>query len=129
MAHAIVEWTDNLDGQFDLKGLLALIAQDMQERADGVFPVGGIRVRGIRLTDYVIADGTCPDDAFINIDVKMGVGRSKEFRKAYFDALFERVRQFLGDLFEQRPLALTLYVEEAEGWKHNTIHKRLEKKN
>lgn len=129
MAHATVEWTDNLEGQFDLSGLLQLIAQDMRENAGGVFPVGGIRVRGIRLTDYVIADGTCPDGAFINIDVKMGAGRSAEFRKAYFDALFDRVRQFLGDLFEQRPLALSLYVEEAEGWKHNSIHKRLEKKN
>jgi len=127
MAHATVEWTDNLEGQFDLGGLLQLIARDMRERADGVFPVGGIRVRGLRLTDYVIADGTCPDDAFINIDVKMGVGRSAEFRKAYFDALFDRIRCFLGDLFDRRPLALSLYVEEADGWKHNTIHKRLEK--
>lgn len=127
MAHATVEWTDNLEGQFDLKGLLHLIAQDMRERADGVFPVGGIRVRGIKLTDYVIADGACAEDAFINIDVKMGAGRIAEFRKAYFDALFARIRDFLGDLFDQRPLALTLYVEEAEGWKHNSIHKRLEK--
>jgi 5-carboxymethyl-2-hydroxymuconate isomerase len=41
--------------------------------------------------------------------------------------LFARIRDFLGDLFDRRPLALTLYVEEAEGWKHNSIHKRLEK--
>ena len=129
MAHATVQWTDNLEGQLDLHGLLHLIAQDMRDNAGGVFPVGGIRVRGIRITDYVIADAQCADDAFINIDVKMGAGRSAEFRKAYFDALFDRVRLFLGDLFEQRPLAFTLYVEEAEGWKHNSIHKRLEKKN
>ncbi len=129
MAHATVEWTDNLAGKFDLKALLQLIAEDMRERADGVFPVGGIRVRGIRLTDYVIADDACAEDAFININVKMGAGRSAEFRKAYFDALFVRVRAFLGDLFEKRPLALTLYVEEAEGWKHNSIHKRLEAKH
>jgi 5-carboxymethyl-2-hydroxymuconate isomerase len=127
MAHATVEWTDNLEGQFDLTGLLHLIAEDMRERASGVFPVGGIRVRGIRLTDYVVADGNCPDDSFININVKMGAGRSAEFRKAFFDALFARIRDFLGDLFDRRPLALTLDVEEAEGWKHNSIHKRLEK--
>jgi 5-carboxymethyl-2-hydroxymuconate isomerase len=127
MAHAIVEWTDNLEGQFDLKSLLQLIAQDMRENAGGVFPVGGIRVRGIRLTDYVIADDACPDDAFINIEVKMGAGRSAAFRKAYFDALFARVQNSLGDLFDLRPLALTLYVAEAEGWKHNSIHKRLGK--
>lgn len=128
MAHATVEWTDNLEGEFDLKGLLSLIAEEMRERSDGVFPVGGIRVRGIRLTDYVIADGQGPDDAFINIDVKMGAGRPVEFRKRFFDQLFAAVTAYLGDLFDRRPLALSLYVEEAEGWKHNSIHKRLGKK-
>jgi 5-carboxymethyl-2-hydroxymuconate isomerase len=125
MAHATVEWTANLDREFDLQGLLQLIAHDMRENSQGVFPVGGIRIRGIRLTDYVIADGLGQDDGFINIDVKMGAGRSAEFRKAYFDALFSRIRDHLGDLFDRRPLALSLYVEEAEGWKHNTIHDRI----
>ena len=127
MAHATVEWTDNLAGEFDLAGLLRLIAAEMRERSEGVFPVGGIRVRGLRLTDYVIADGADPRDAFINIDVKMGAGRPAAFRAAFFDGLFERVKVHLGDLFDQRPLALSLYVEEAEGWKHNSIHKRLGK--
>ncbi len=127
MAHVVVEWTDNLEGNFDLAALLHLIAAEMRERADGVFPVGGIRVRGVRVTDYVIADASDPRDAFINIDVKMGAGRPAEFRKAFFDALFERVKAQLGDLFERRPLALSLYVEEAEGWKHNSIHQRLQK--
>lgn len=125
MAHATIEWTANLEGEFDPAALMRLIAEDMRERAEGVFPVGGIRVRAIRLTDYVIADGACAQDAFINIDVKMGAGRPAEFRQRYFDALFARVRDFLGDLFERRPLALSLYVEEAEGWKHNMIHQRL----
>lgn len=125
MAHVTVEWTDNLAGDLDLKSLLELIAAEMRERSDGVFPVGGIRVRGIELRDYVIADGREPRDAFINIDVKMGAGRSEEFRKRFFDALFERVKTQLGDLFERRPVALSLYVQEAEGWKHNSIHARL----
>lgn len=127
MAHATVEWTANLEGAFDRPALLRLIADEMRLRADGVFPVGGIRVRAVRLDEYVIADGADPADAFINIDVKMGAGRSAEFRKRFFDQLFAAVRGQLGDLFEQRPLALSLYVEEAEGWKHNTIHRRLER--
>jgi 5-carboxymethyl-2-hydroxymuconate isomerase len=125
MAHATIEWTANLEGSLDVRGLLSLIAEDMRLRADGVFPVGGIRVRAYRVDDYVIADNSSSDDCFVNIDIKMGAGRSAEFRKSYFDALFERVKTFLEPLFELRPLALTLYVEEAEGWKHNTIHKRL----
>lgn len=127
MAHATVEWTDNLEGEFDLKGFLALIAEEMRERSEGVFPVGGIRVRGIRLTDYVIADGREPADAFINVQVLMGVGRSEEFKKRFFDQLNDRLVAFLGDLFDRRPLAFTLYVFESEGWKKNSIHARLKK--
>lgn len=127
MAHATVEWTDNLEGAFDLRALLQLIAYDMRENADGVFPIGGIRVRAIRLNDYVIADDASSDYAFINIDVKMGAGRPAEFRKVFFDAMFDRIRLQLGDLFDRRPVALSLYVVEAEGWKHNSIHQRLGK--
>ncbi|MBB4858646.1 5-carboxymethyl-2-hydroxymuconate isomerase [Novosphingobium chloroacetimidivorans] len=127
MAHATVEWTDNLEGEFDLHELLSLIAAEMRERSDGTFPAGGIRVRGIKLTDYVIADGKGPDDAFINISVLMGAGRPAEFRKRFFDQLDVRVRDFLGDLFDRRPLAYSLYVFESEGWKQNSIHRRLQK--
>ena len=125
MAHAIIEWSANLEGAFDLKGLMELIADDMRNRADGVFPVGGIRVRAYRADDYVIADGACADDGFINVDIKMGAGRSEAFRKAYFDALSLRIVEFLGDLFDRRPTAFSLYVAEVDGWKHNSIHKRL----
>lgn len=127
MAHVIIEWTDNLEGEFDLRSLMEMVADDMCNNSGGIFPVGGVRVRGYRLTDYVIADNKGLDDGFINIEVKMGVGRSEVFRKTYFDALFARVVEHLGDLFERRPTALTLYVAEAEGWKKNSIHTRLKK--
>ncbi|MBW8911751.1 MAG: 5-carboxymethyl-2-hydroxymuconate isomerase [Sphingomonas sp.] len=127
MAHVVVEWTDNLERDFDLSALLRLIAAEMRDHSQGAFPTGGIRVRGIRLSDYVIADGQGPYDAFINIEVLMGVGRPAEFKHAFFDQLFGRVKEFLGDLFDRRPLALSLYVFESEGWKHNSIHHRLKK--
>jgi 5-carboxymethyl-2-hydroxymuconate isomerase len=125
MAHVIVEWTANLADDLDVDAVLRLIAEALRERAGGAFPVGGIRVRGLRTDAYVIADGTNPEDAFIDIRVLMGAGRSSEFRKGFFDALFAEVRENLGDLFERRPLALSMYVDEAEGWKHNSIHGRL----
>jgi len=113
MAHAVVEWTDNLatDG-FEIRPLLSLIAAEMRD-ADGVFPLGGIRVRGIRLEDYVIADDT-DQDAFVNIRVLMGAGRPAEFKGA----------------FERRYLALSMYIDEADeagSFKHNNIHHRFRK--
>lgn len=125
MAHAVVEWTDNLERDVDICALMQLIAEHMRDRSEGAFPIGGIRVRGVRLSDYVIADGANASDAFIDVRVLMGAGRSSEFRQRFFNQLFHSIREHLGDLFERRPLALSMYVGEAEGWKHNSIHQRL----
>lgn len=125
MAHVTVEWTDNLEKSLDRSALLQRIAQHMREESGGLFPIGGIRVRALRLDEYVIADGLSSDDAFINIVVRMGVGRTEEVKRVYFDDLFDCVKQFLEPIFAERPLALSLYVDESEGWKHNTIHQRL----
>jgi 5-carboxymethyl-2-hydroxymuconate isomerase len=128
MAHAIVEWTANLDGQANIRELLELIAAEMRD-SGGVFPWGGIRVRAIRLDDYVVADGKA-DDAFINITIIMGAGRSAEFRKEFFTRLFERVKALLAPVFDARFLALSMYVEEADeagSFKHNNIHARFKK--
>jgi 5-carboxymethyl-2-hydroxymuconate isomerase len=129
MAHAVVEWTHNLEADgFEIRPLLELIARKMRE-ADGVFPWGGVRIRGLRLTDYVIADGA-GDDAFINVTVKMGAGRSAQFKQAFFTDLFEAIKVHTAELFAKRSLALSMYVEEADeaaSFKHNTIHKRFRK--
>jgi len=129
MAHAIVEWTDNLEADdFAIRPLLELIAKAMRE-ADNTFPWGGIRVRGIRLTDYVIADDT-GQDAFVNISVKMGAGRSVAFKQAFFAALFDQIKAHLAHLFERRFLALSLYVDEADeagSFKYNNLHVRFRK--
>lgn len=127
MAHAIVEWTANLEGEADIKGLLELIAEMM--RASGIFPWGGIRVRGIRLEDYIIADGLA-DDAFINITVKLGAGRDAMVKREFFTALFVAVKAHCAALFAERYLALSLYVEETDeagSFKHNNIHARFRK--
>jgi|WetSurMetagenome_2_1015567.scaffolds.fasta_scaffold698163_2 5-carboxymethyl-2-hydroxymuconate isomerase len=128
MAHAVVEWTSNLEGEADIHGLLELIAAAIRN-SGGVFPWGGIRVRAIRLDDYVIADGKA-DDAFVNVTVKMGAGRSVEFKKTFFTDLFEQIKAHFSDLYGRRYLALSLYVEEADeagSFKHNNIHKRFKK--
>jgi 5-carboxymethyl-2-hydroxymuconate isomerase len=127
MAHAIIEWSANLQGQLDLDGLMRLIADDMANNADGAFPIGGIRIRAYRADDYLIADGTSKDDCFVNIDFKLGVGRSEAFRQAYFGRLAQRLMDFLADLFEGGHFAFTMYVSEVDGWKKNAIHQRLTK--
>ncbi len=128
MAHCIVDYTDNLGADADIQGLLAKIAAKFRE-SGGVFPIGGIRVRAIRLTEYVIADGQ-EDDAFVNATVKMGAGRPAEFKQRFFGEMFEIIKDHFAALYAERYLALTLYVEEADesaSFKHNNIHARFKK--
>jgi 5-carboxymethyl-2-hydroxymuconate isomerase len=128
MPHLIVEHTDNLAEEAAIPDLLrkanaVLIAQN------GVFPIGGIRSRAIRLTDYCVADGAA-DDAFVHLTLKIGAGRTAEQKQAAGDALFAMVKEHFAALFARRFLALSLEIQEfseAGTWKQNNIHSRYKK--
>jgi 5-carboxymethyl-2-hydroxymuconate isomerase len=128
MPHLIVEHTDNLADEAAIPDLLrkanaVLIAQS------GVFPIGGIRSRAIRLTDYCVADGAA-DDAFVHLTLKIGAGRTAEQKQAAGDALFAMVTEHFAALFARRFLALSLEIQEfseAGTWKQNNIHPRYKK--
>lgn len=113
MPHVIVEYTQNLDSDADVSGLLRMIATRCAEDSDGRLPLAGIRVRAIRLTEYVIADGN-PDYAFVNVTVKLGSGRDPEFKTEFFGALFGRIQAHLASAAAVRPLALSMYLEEID---------------
>ncbi|HEU5283418.1 MAG TPA: 5-carboxymethyl-2-hydroxymuconate Delta-isomerase [Burkholderiales bacterium] len=125
MPHLIVEYTANLEREGDLPGLLrkaneALIAQD------GVFPIGGIRSRAVKLDCYRMADGA-EDYAFVHATLKIGAGRDEATKARVGDALFAAIKQHFAALYEKRYLALSLEIaefSEAGTWKHNNVHAR-----
>ena len=125
MPHLIVEYTANLEREGDLPGLLrkaneALIAQD------GVFPIGGIRSRAVKLDCYRMADGA-EDYAFVHATLKIGAGRDEATKARVGDALFAVIKQHFAALYEKRYLALSLEIaefSEAGTWKHNNVHAR-----
>lgn len=112
MPHVVVEYTDNLVPDADIPGLLKMIAERCAD-SGGVLALAGVRVRAVRLTEYVIADGR-PDYAFVNITVKLGQGRDPGFKKTFFGALFEHIRAHLAEASKARPLALSMYLEEID---------------
>ena len=129
MPHIIVEYTDNLGPEADMAGLLKKLAAKMCA-SDGVFPIGAVRVRAIRLSEYVIADGE-DNYAFVNITAKIGAGRPAEFKKRFFGELFDLIKAHFEKIFAERYLALSLYVEEADetgSYKHNNIHQKFKPK-
>jgi 5-carboxymethyl-2-hydroxymuconate isomerase len=125
MPHFIVEYTANLEAEGDLPGLLQKINATMIAHG-GVFPIGGIRSRAIRLDCYRMADGEA-DYAFAHATLKIGAGRDEATRKRAGDALFEVMKSHFAALYDKRYLALSMEIaefSEAGTWKHNNVHAR-----
>lgn len=123
MPNIVVEYTDNLAAEGRIPTLLRTIAGRLAD-SDGVFPIGGVRVRAHRLTEYVVADGA-DDYAFVVVTAKIGPGRSAAFKQQFFGALFEAIQAHFNGVFKRRYLSLSLYVEEADeagAFKLNNIH-------
>lgn len=129
MPHVIVEYTDNIKEEAEIRSLLQKINHSLLDN-DGLFPIGGIRSRAIELQDYFVADGA-EDDAFVHVTLKIGAGRTEEQKKSACDKLFEAIKAHFSDLFEERYLALSMELYEfndAGGtYRHNNIHKRYQK--
>lgn len=125
MPHLIYEYTDNLGNDADIAGLLRKSNQVLIDQG-GVFPIGGIRSRAIRLSDYCVADGSA-DDAFVHATLKVGAGRSEAALREAGDELFEMIKAHFADIFARRGLALSMEISEfseAGTWKQNNIHAR-----
>lgn len=85
MPHFIAEYTDNIEAEADLPGLFEKVHACLG--ASGVFPLGGIRSRGVRLDTWRMADGK-HDYAFVHMTLKVGAGRDLETRRQVAEALF-----------------------------------------
>lgn len=128
MPHLTFEYTDNLHADGNIPALLKKANQVLIDQG-GVFPIGGIRSRAIRLTDYCVADGTV-DDAFVHATLKIGAGRSEEQKKKAGDELFQMISEHFAAIYQQRTLALSMEIvefSEAGTWKQNNIHARYKK--
>jgi 5-carboxymethyl-2-hydroxymuconate isomerase len=128
MPHFIVEYTANLEQEGDLPSLLKKV-NDILIAQDGVFPIGGIRSRAIRLEHYRMADGQA-DYAFVHAQLKIGAGRDEATRQRVGDALFDMMKAHFAALYEKRYLALSMEIaefSEAGTWKHNNVHARFKK--
>ncbi|AXF57013.1 5-carboxymethyl-2-hydroxymuconate Delta-isomerase [Salicibibacter kimchii] len=125
MPHLIVEYTDNLEDRIDFQNVLEHLNKVLRGK-NHIFPTGGIRVRAIKLENYVIADGE-EEDAFVHVSLKIGPGRATEEKEEVGKALFEVLTEDFADIYSSSYLALSLNIEEFpnEGsYKQNNLHKR-----
>ena len=115
MPHLVMLYTPQLDAQTDISGFCRKLANTMlsvkDENGVQVFPTAGTRVLAYAAAHSAVADGS-GDHAFMYFNVRMAKGRSAAVHQAMGEALSATIREHLGPLLVQRPLGLTLQIDE-----------------
>ncbi|WP_212632052.1 5-carboxymethyl-2-hydroxymuconate Delta-isomerase [Pseudomonas sp. KB-10] len=129
MPHLVLLYTPDLQDQADMPGLCRALADTMLEQRDesgkAVFPTGGTRVLAYPAAYSAVADGQ-GDYGFLYANLRMGAGRSAAVHEQVGDNLLNTLRRYLEPLQQQRPIGLTLQIDESPGQvydgKHSTLH-------
>ena len=111
MAHIQIDYSANLGDRLDLPGLCQALLKAAAET--GVFPVAGLRVRAASVQHYAIADGD-PGHGFLDINVRMGAGRSFAEKEQATQAIFEAAETLCAGLLEDTPFLLSLETREID---------------
>jgi 5-carboxymethyl-2-hydroxymuconate isomerase len=111
MPHLIVEYSANLEKQIDIFKLVETVHHAALRT--GVFEVAAIRTRAAGRDYYVIADGH-RDNAFVAIFVRVAPGRPPETRRRVGQEIFDAACEFLKNVYETIPLAISLEVQEID---------------
>jgi 5-carboxymethyl-2-hydroxymuconate isomerase len=130
MPHCVILYTPNVEPLTDLTALCRALADRMltvlDEAGKQVFPTGGTRVLAYPAAHYAVADGK-GDYGFVNVNVRMGAGRSDAVKQQAGDRLLEVIKQHFAPVFDAGHLVgITLQIDESPGQvydaKHSTLH-------
>ncbi len=128
MPHQVIEYSANLEADLDIEKLV----ETMHATAVSLdaLPIGGIRTRTARRDIYRISDSH-PDNTFINVTLRVAP-RSAEVKREVGETLFQALRNFVQPIFDNRPVALSLEIQEIDAefrWKHSNIRDYLAQRN
>lgn len=128
MPHLIVEYSANVESEIELPALLDKLRDAALET--GIFPLGGLRVRALKMEHYRIAD--ChPDNGYVHVTAWIGHGRPLDVRRRAGDHLFGVLQGHFDPLFERAPFALSFNIQEFHpdlNWKKNNLHEHVRKR-
>ena len=125
MPHQTIEYSANLEPELDIDALVRVL----HETAASIdaLPIGGLRTRAVARQHYRIADGH-PDNAFINVFLRIAPGRSFDVRKAAGEKLFQALCEYLEPIYSSSPLAISYEIQELDAdlrWKKNNLREYL----
>jgi 5-carboxymethyl-2-hydroxymuconate isomerase len=128
MPHLVVLYTGNLEAETDMDVLCRSLADALiavrDERAQQVYPTGGVRVLAYPAAHWAVADGQ-RDYAFVYLNLRMGRGRSEAVKQRAGAALLAAAKARLEPLFATRYIGLTVQIDEGQevfDAKESTIH-------
>ena len=122
MPHFTIEYSANLDARIDMATVVERVRTAAIET--GIFPLGGIRVRAVKCEHFSIADGN-PDLGFLDMVLRLGVGRDLATRQQAGEHIFRALSAFLDPVFKETRFALSfdMQINDKEtSWKRNNIH-------
>ncbi|MES2362915.1 MAG: 5-carboxymethyl-2-hydroxymuconate Delta-isomerase [Pseudomonadota bacterium] len=128
MPHLVILYTGNLEAEARMTALCRTLADTMlavrDEAGKQVFPTGGTRVLAYPAAHFAVADGKA-DYAFVYLNLRMGRGRSAATHKQAGDQLIAATREHFAPIFDQRPIGITLQIDEGPevfDVKHSNLH-------
>lgn len=106
MPHMTVEYTENIETNLNVNELLKEMNESLISHK-GLFSPQGIRSRAIKLTDYLIGDGS-NNDAFVHITLKIAAGRTEEIKKNVIDHLLDVVNKYFNTISQDNKITISL---------------------
>jgi 5-carboxymethyl-2-hydroxymuconate isomerase len=125
MPHLTVEYSGNLERLTDMGALCHALHTSLL--ASGLFELGAIRVRARSCSHYAVAD-LLPENAFADLILRIGTGRSEDEKKTVGQALMRASEAHFAPQLATPHFALSLELQEISApfsWKTNAIHPRL----
>ncbi|MCC6008494.1 MAG: 5-carboxymethyl-2-hydroxymuconate isomerase [Rhodobacteraceae bacterium] len=123
MPHLVLDYPPDLAELVEMGALCAVLRDAMV--ATGLFPLGGIRVRGRAAECWAIADGS-RQFLYLDLVLRMGTGRSEADRARAMAEIYDAARAFLEPRVGDVPTALSMEIIEIDpvlsDKRWNTIH-------
>ncbi|MDO9413977.1 MAG: hypothetical protein Q7T81_15515 [Pseudolabrys sp.] len=109
MPHVIVEYSTNIEPALSPRAVLEEVHAAVL--ATGVFKLAAIRTRAEPRDLYVIADGD-PSHAFINVMLRIGVGRDEATKTMIVKTIMDRLAEISALLSAKAGLNMLVEIQE-----------------
>ncbi|WP_067217618.1 5-carboxymethyl-2-hydroxymuconate Delta-isomerase [Marinomonas gallaica] len=122
MPHFVVEYSENLEDKLDFQPLFKALHEYVV--GTGHFPIGGVRSRAIRVDHYRVADGR-EDFALLNLNLKIGHGRSMEIKREVAQNVFSILSDWMEPVTNEHYVQISFELTELDPelkYNKNNIH-------